>query len=172
MLRALMLLSCFLPAILQAESRDPAQYFFSDTFGDFQEELETAQDEDKIGIMLFFEMDECPFCARMRENILNQSQVQDYFQQHFLMFTVDIEGDIEIINFKGEEKTQKDFAFKDNGVRATPVTAFYDLNGKRVARYTGPVTSADEMLLLGQYVVEGAYADQSFSRYKRTLQKK
>lgn len=147
--------------------RDPGQHFFNQTFGDFSEELDTAREEGKTGILLMFEMDECPFCQRMKTMVLNQPKVQDYFREHFLIFPVDVEGDIEIVDFEGQTNSQKDFALKQFRVRATPVFAFFDLDGNLVARYTGATRDREEFLLLGQYVVEGAYQDTTFTKYKR-----
>jgi len=164
------LLIVLLVPVAGAEApRDPAEYFFHETFGDFSEELETARDEGKQGVLLMFEMDECPFCHRMKSTVLNQPDVQDYYREHFRIFTVDIEGDIEITDFNGDTTTMKDFAFRQFRVRATPVFAFFDSDGKYIkrARFTGATRDKQEFLLLGRYVVDGAYRDQSFTRYKR-----
>lgn len=154
-----------------AETRDVDEYFFNQSLGDFSEELELAQEQGKQGILIMFEMDECPFCHRMKTTILNQKHVQDYFREHFLIFSVDIEGDVEVVDFQGKTTTEKDFAFKQNRVRATPVFAFFDLRGKRVARYTGATTSLDEFMQLGKYVAEGHYQRMSFTRYKLEQQR-
>jgi thioredoxin-related protein len=148
-------------------TRDPEQYFFDQTFGDFQEELENARHQGKQGILIMFEMDECPFCHRMKTQVLNQPDVQEYYKAHFLIFPVDIEGDVEVTDFAGNTQAQKDFALKQFRVRATPVFGFFDLNGKLVARYTGATRDKAEFLLLGRYVVDGVYEEKSFSRYKR-----
>lgn len=145
--------------------------FFDQSLGDFSEELTTAREEGKKGIFIFFEMDECPFCHRMKTTILNQPHVREYFKKHFLLFQVDIEGDVEMTDFKGQVTTQKEFSFKQHRVRATPVMAFFDLQGERIVRYTGAASSADEFLLLGEYVVSGAYKDTRFTRYKRDRRK-
>jgi len=150
-----------------AETRDPEAFFFSESFGMFDEELANARDQGKKGVLIMFQQDECPYCHRMRTTVLNQKKVQEYYRQHFLIFHVDIEGDLEITDFSGQAMAEKDFAFKKNRVRATPVFAFFDLNGARVARYTGATTDVDEFLLLGQYVVAGEYESMSFNRYKR-----
>jgi thioredoxin-related protein len=157
-------------AIAADKPRDPGQHFFNESFWDFTEELQNAREAGKQGILVMFEMDECPFCHRMKTTVLNQPDVQDYFREHFLIFPVDIEGDVEVVDFKGETTTMKDFAFKQYRVRATPVFAFYDLDGKYIkrARFTGATRDKDEFLLLGRYVVEGAYKQQSFTRYKRS----
>ncbi len=54
-------------------------------------------------------------------------------------------------------------------MRATPVFAFFDLDGNYIkrARFTGATRDKDEFMLLGKYVVEQAYNDQTFTRYKR-----
>jgi thioredoxin-related protein len=95
--------------------------------------------------------------------------VQEYYRENFLIFHVDIEGDIEITDFHGQQMPEKDFAFRENRVRATPVFAFFDLGGNRVARYTGATTDVDEFMLLGKYVVDEKFTSMSFNRYKRQL---
>ena len=150
-----------------ALGKDPYAYFFNETWGNFSEEIEMARSQGKKGILLFFEMDECPFCHRMKKTVLNQPEVQAYFRQHFLNFNVDIEGDVEITDFHGQTVSQKDFSFKVNRVRATPVFAFYDLEGKQVVRYTGATSSIEEFMWLGEFVEKGLYKEMRFTKYKR-----
>jgi thioredoxin-related protein len=155
---------------VQASSpRDPGQYFFDQSLGDFSEELELAKENGKKAILIMFEMDECPFCHRMKQTVLNQPEIQDYYKENFMVFSVDIEGDVEMTDFKGQVLSQKDFAFKGNRVRATPVFAFFDLNGDPIkgARFTGATNGPEEFMWLGEYVVEGVYNEMSFTRYKR-----
>jgi thioredoxin-related protein len=106
--------------------RDPAVYFFNETWGNFQEELVKAREEGKKGILLFFEIDICPFCHRMKRTVLNQPEVQEYFRENFLIFSVDVEGDVEMVDFDGKTINQNVFSEKVNRVRATPVFMFYD----------------------------------------------
>lgn len=166
-LRALMvglLVALALPAL--AEKRDVNQYFFDQKLGDFKAELATAKAQGKKGILLMFEQEDCPWCHRMKETILNQSEVQDWFRQHFLIYTIDIKNDLAMVDFKGKETTEKAFA-AENRVRATPVFMFFDLEGNPVYRFTGVAHDAKEFLLLGRYVVEGAYKNQPFNVYKK-----
>lgn len=162
----LMLLTLPLADVYGA-TRDPTSYFFDQTLGNFQEELQLARDEGKVGVLIMFEMDECPFCHRMKTRVLNQPEVQDYFKQHFQIYAVDIEGDVEITDFKGEAMKEKDFAFKEHKVRATPVFGFFDLEGKMVTRFTGATNDAQEFLWLGEFVVDQHYKTTNFTRYKR-----
>jgi len=153
------------------ESRDPYKHFFNETWGNFQEELDNARAQGKQGVLIFFEMDECPFCHYMKENVLNRPEVQKYYREHFLNFPVDIEGDVEITNMKGELKKQKDFAFREFRVRATPVFVFFNLDGEPVHRHTGKTSGVEEFMWMGEYVAKGIYKDQSFTRYKREKRK-
>lgn len=167
MLRMILTLGFVLfSALAQAETRDVHQFFFDQKLGDFKAELANAKKEGKQGILLMFEMDECPWCHRMKTTILNQSEVQDYFKKHFLIFSVDTKGDAAMIDFKGRETTEKKFS-EENRVRATPVFGFIDLEGNMIHRLTGVTKDVNEFLLLGRFVVEGSYKTQTFSVYKQ-----
>ncbi|WP_017926157.1 thioredoxin family protein [Thioalkalivibrio sp. HL-Eb18] len=149
------------------DPRDPTHHFFDPTFGDFPEELEEAREAGKKGILLFFEMDDCPFCHRMKNQVLNQPEVQELYKERFRIFAVDVEGAIEVVNFEGETKTMMDFATRDFRVRATPVFQFFNLDGEPITRFTGATRDVDEFLLLGEFVAEGHYEDGNFTRFRR-----
>lgn len=146
-----------------------ADGFFDENFGDLQEELEAAREEGKRGMLIMFEMAECPFCKRMKRTVLNRSDVQDYFREHFRIISVDTEGDMELTDFEGNTTTEKVFALKQFRVRATPVFLFLDDHGKPLknGRLTGATKNVDEFLLLGRFIVEGHNESTSFSRFKR-----
>ncbi|VAW91491.1 FIG01182641: hypothetical protein [hydrothermal vent metagenome] len=158
-------------SVLAETPKDPYKYFFQETWGDFVEETIRAKSEGKKAIMIFFEMDECPFCHYMKTNVLNQPSVQEFYRKNFLLFSVDIEGDVEMVNFKGQTVKQKDFAFKENRVRATPVIAFFDFDGKRIHRHTGKTSGVSEFMVMGEYVASGSYKTMRFSKYKKMLRK-
>jgi thioredoxin-related protein len=148
---------------------DKSKGFFQESFGNYQEELATAKHDGKSGVFLFFMMDECPFCDKVEKSILTQPDVQAYFKQHFANFVFDIEGDVEVTDFTGKVKKQKEIAEKDFRVRATPVMIFFDLTGKPVARYTGATRDKAEFMLLGQFVVDKVYEKMTFEQYKRQV---
>ena len=163
----------FVGVVSASSPRDPYQYFFEQSLGDLTEELDTARDEDKKGMFVFFEMDECPFCHRMKQTVLNQPEVQDFFRKNFHSVSIDVEGDVEIVDFEGNETTQKGFASKIR-VRATPVMAFYDLEGNQVIKYTGAASGIDEFMWLAEFYLDGVYKIKDkngraikFSKYKR-----
>ncbi|MET0089393.1 MAG: thioredoxin family protein [Candidatus Thiodiazotropha sp.] len=152
--KLLLILLCLTLGSANAATRDPGSYFFDQFLGNFKDELQMARDEGKQGILIMFEMDECPFCHRMKTRVLNQVEVQDYFKEHFLIYAVDVEGDVEITDFQGQAMKEKDFAFKQFKVRATPVFGFFDLDGKLITKFTGATNDAREFLWLGEFVVD------------------
>lgn len=165
-MRWLLLCLTFLTISAHAEVRDPQNHFFMPKLGDFKEELQVARDEGKQGVLIMFEMEDCPFCHRMKTTVLNQSQVQDWYRRHFLIYAMDVKGDTAMTDFAGKDTTEKAFAL-EHRARATPTFVFFDLEGKAATRFTGATQNADEFLLLGRYVTEGAYKSTPFSVYKR-----
>ena len=166
LLKIALVLGIFFATPTWAETRAVETHFFQSKLGDFQAELETVKRENKKGIFLFFEMDDCPWCARMKANILNQSSVQDFYRSNFLVYSVDVKGDVPMIDFNGKPTTEKAFAL-ENRVRATPTMLFVDGTGKILTRFTGPTRNMDEMLLLGQYVLDDSYKQMPFTKYKQ-----
>jgi len=144
--------------------------FFDVSFGDFQEELALVDEENKTGILVMFETEDCPWCARMKQQVLNRIKVQNYFRQHFRILSVDAEGDVPIIDFQGNEISAKEFALKTLRVRATPVFVFFGQQGELITRYTGALKNAHDFLLLGRFVVEGHHQTGRFNQFRRANQ--
>lgn len=150
-----------------ADTRDPQKYFFDQNFGNLKDEAEAAHAENKLGVLIMFETADCPWCEKMMSTVLNQVRVQEYYRKHFRILQVDTNGDVPLVDFSGKEMPQKDFAFGHNRVRATPVFAFFDVQGKLMTKYTGATKDADEFLWLGEFVASGAYKNTNFTAYKR-----
>jgi len=151
-------------------TRDPMQHFFHQSFGSLPDEAAEAKAAGQMGILIMFEAEDCPWCAKMKATVLNQVAVQDYYRKHFRILMMDINGDVTMTDFANNEIPQKDFAFKHHRVRATPVFLFLGLDGKVMARYTGATADVREFLLLGEYVVKGVWKEKTFTAYKRAQQ--
>jgi thioredoxin-related protein len=163
--RALLFISLLL-ATLNAlatgnQSRDPHEFFFTQSFGDLPEELQTARKQGKQGMFLFFEADDCIYCKAMLKQVLSQKEVQDWYREHFLSIAIDIRGDVEIKDFDGITLPSKVFA-GHRRVSMTPVLSFIDLNGSEIYRHLGMVKSPEEFLLMGEYIVDEHYLDTEF----------
>jgi thioredoxin-related protein len=143
------------------EARDPYTHFFTATFGDLPEEMESARAEGKLGMLLFFEADACPYCEHMRRKVLNQAHVQDWFRERFVNIAIDIHGDIEVDDFDGITLPMKVFA-EHRRVYMTPVMSFIDHGGAEIYRHLGMVKTAEEFLLMGKYIEGRHYFDLEF----------
>ncbi|HCX88905.1 MAG TPA: thioredoxin [Gammaproteobacteria bacterium] len=150
-----------------SETRDPAEYFFQESFNDLSEEAEIAREEGKTGILVMFETDDCPWCERMKDTVLNQARVQDYFRGHFRLIGLNTDGDAPVTGFDGIEVSETEFALTHNRVRATPAFLFFDTEGRLLVRYTGTTRDPEEFLWLGEYVVNAHFKHERFSSYKR-----
>lgn len=155
------------PAWAADATRDPLQHFFHQSFNSLPDEVASAKTDGQQGILIMFEAEDCPWCAKMKATVLNQAKVQDYYRRHFRILMMDVNGDVPMTDFNGKEMPQKEFAFKHNRVRATPVFLFFDLGGKQLAKYTGATRDAKEFLWLGEFVTTGAWKTTNFTAYKR-----
>lgn len=140
-----------------------ADRFFDQGLGDFAAELKTAQAAGKSGVLLMFELEGCPYCRKMREQVLSRGDVQGYFRKHFAVFSVDVVGALPVSDFAGREATEKAFA-QTLKIRGTPTFVFFAAGGSEVARLSG-VTSADEFMRAGRYVAEGHYKTMSLEQF-------
>ena len=147
-------------------ARDPMQHFFTPTLGDLQAELGDAQQAGKQAAFVMYMRDDCPYCERMKKNILSRPDVQDWYRQRFAVLAVDIKGAVPISDFGGRATTEKAFALAQ-GVKYTPVIMFYDLNGKPLTRVDGEIRTTEEIMLLGEFVASGAYARMNFTDFKQ-----
>ncbi|BAU49039.1 thioredoxin [Sulfurifustis variabilis] len=154
-------------ALARAETRDAMTHFFHQSFGNLKEEAETARAEGKLGLLVMFNDPDCPWCNKMKATVLSQSGVQDYYRRYFRPLHIDTRGDTPLVDFSGREMAEKDFAFREHRVRATPVFIFFDLEGRPVMRYTGATATVEEFVWLGEFVQSGEYRHKNFTVYKR-----
>lgn len=143
-----------------------ADGFWDDSFFDMPNDVKQAKAEHKTGVFLFFQMADCPFCHRMETTVFTDPAVIEYMKKHFVTASIDIEGDVMMTDFEGKQITQKEFSFKQFRVRATPVMAFIDTQGKVATLFTGPTRSPEEFLSLAEFVVSGAYKEPGMNFFK------
>jgi len=118
-----------------------------------------------------FEQEGCPGCLYMKRSILSRTDVQAFYRERFVNFSVDIHGAVPLRDFAGREVTEKGYA-QALRVNATPTFVFFDLEGNEAARVVGPVKDAAEFLLLGEFVSSGAYRSTKFAEFKQSRLRK
>lgn len=150
----------------EPETRDAREHFFTQTFGDLPEEMQAAREQGKIGMLLFFEAEECPYCQYMLRKIFNQKYVQDWYQERFINIAVDIHGDVELKDFDGITLPSKVFS-DHRRIFLTPVVSFLDLNGVEIYRHLGMTKTPEDFLLLGEYIEGEYYFDTEFKVFAK-----
>jgi thioredoxin-related protein len=165
--RALTALFVGLLVVLAIGSAAAAEssHFFALNTGDLKGELADARADGKKALLVFFEQEGCPGCRHMKQNIFNRKDVQDYYGRTFTSIALDIYGSVPLKDFAGREVSEKGYA-QSLKVRATPTFIFYNLSGAEIVRIVGPTETAEEFLLLGEFVASGAYRTRTFARYK------
>jgi thioredoxin-related protein len=142
------------------------QHFFTPSLGDLKAELDDAQRAGKQAAFVMYMRDDCPYCERMKKNILSQPAVQETYRKRFAVLAVDTKGDVPITDFAGNPTTEKGFAVAQ-GIRYTPVIVFYGFDGKPLTRVDGEIRTAGEFMLLGEFVASGAYRNMKFDQFKQ-----
>lgn len=154
------------PAAGRAQTvRAPDQHFFQLLLGDLRRELQSARQEGRVGALLIYEMEGCPFCVRFHKTVLREVAVQDWYRRHFAIYRIDIRGANPLVGFDGKEGTEAAFAAAQR-IRATPTSVFYDLQGQETVRYAGAPRDAREFMQLGEFVVSGAWRQGGFDAWK------
>lgn len=158
----LLLVFVFSTAVHAAE---PWEAFFDPFLGDLKSELADAKAAGKRGVVVMYHFEECPFCRRMKQEVLWRAEVQKQFHKDFTVVAIDTRGAQAITAPDGTTFKEREFA-RSIGVRATPTFDFYAPGGQRMYRHVGGIFDAAEFLLLEKYVASGAYRSESFAQFK------
>jgi len=113
------------PAALAAEMGEDGlhkQDWFTITFREMAEDIETATDEGKR-LAIIFEQRGCIYCRAMHEKILSDPEVSDYIKANFMVVQYNMFGDEEVIDLDGDTLTEKSAARKW-GYVFTPTIVF------------------------------------------------
>jgi len=130
--------------------------------------LEITDDAAEAGenakhLLLFFHLDNCPYCARMLKDNFNAEPNSAFIQKHFDSIDINIKGDREVAFNEEIQLTEKALA-QHLKVLHTPTILFADKNNRAVLRIDGYRNSTRFRVAL-EYVYEKAYLKTSFSEY-------
>ncbi|MFK8033088.1 MAG: thioredoxin family protein [Hyphomicrobiales bacterium] len=147
------------------------QTWFTSTFRDIGEDIETARDEGKRLVMIF-EQRGCIYCAQLHEKVFSDPEVAAYIQEHFMVVQYNMFGDEEVIDLNGDELSEKTAA-REWRVVFTPTIMFMpeeapnDVSAAKAAVSTMPGAFGRwTSLHMFQWVVEKGYeSDEHFQKY-------
>ncbi len=109
--------------------------WFKESFLEIQDDVDEATAEGRH-VMLFFQLNDCPYCDRMLTESFEAEPLQGYIQQHFDVIAVNVRGDREIA-FNDEVSLLEKELSEHLKVRATPAIMFLDADNSSVVRVDG-----------------------------------
>lgn len=136
--------------------------WFKESFLDLPADVEEAAEAGKH-VILFLEMNGCPYCYKMLEENFKAAPYPDLIQEHFEVIAINVRGDREIALDAETSLTEK--ALSDRlGVRYTPTVLFLDPSNRPVARVDGYRNPQDFERVL-DYVRTKSYKQQTLAQY-------
>jgi thioredoxin-related protein len=136
--------------------------WFKDSFLDMQADIAEAEKANKH-VMLFFHLNNCPYCEKMLHDNFTTGNTKDYIQQHFDVIAINVKGDREIQFSKEQSYTEKALS-KQLKIQYTPTILFLDIKNNAVVRLNGYRSSGQFTNIL-HYVNDKAYKDMSLADY-------
>jgi thioredoxin-related protein len=158
-LAALLLLGALLPA----RAAGDWEKFFELSFGDLRAEAADAKKDGKRGLLVMYHFDACPYCQRMKLEVLQRPEVQAHFRKDFRAIAIDTRGAQAITGFDGRTLPENRYA-RAAGVHGTPTF--------QLLTRAGALYDPAEFMLLGDFVASGAYRTTSFADYRLSKQKR
>jgi thioredoxin-related protein len=140
----MMLGATLLPAVTNAnETRGKitggvlheAPAWFKESFLEIADDVDDASDDGKH-VLLFFELNGCPYCDRMLEESFEAEPLTSYIQANFDTIAINVQGDREIAFNDEISVTEKELG-EILKVYSTPALLFLDADNKTIVRVNG-----------------------------------
>lgn len=109
--------------------------WFKESFLEIADDVDDATEAGKH-VLLFFQLNDCPYCDRMLEEGFQAEPLRAYIQQHFDTIAVNVRGDRDIAFNEDISVTEKELS-DILKVAATPAILFLDQDNKTVVRVNG-----------------------------------
>ena len=109
--------------------------WFKESFLEIADDVEEASESGKH-VLLFFQLNGCPYCDQMLEESFEAQPLTDYIQTHFDTIAINVRGDREIAFSEEISVCEKELAEILN-VRATPAILFLKEGNKTIVRVDG-----------------------------------
>ena len=136
--------------------------WFKESFLDIADDVDEATGAGRH-VMLFFDLNGCPYCARMLEESFTAEPLSSYIQANFDVIAVNILGDREIA-FNDEIMVSEKKLAEILKVYSTPALVFLDDNNETVARVNGYRAPGRFQQVL-EYVATRSYRSTTLADY-------
>jgi len=136
--------------------------WFKESFLEIADDVAEANESGKH-VLLFFQLNGCPYCDRMLSEVFEADPLMSYIQEHFDVIAINVRGDREIAFNEEVSATEKELSEKLK-VWATPGIIFLDANNKPVVRVDG-YRSPERFKHILRYVADKIYKEQKLAAY-------
>ncbi len=143
--------------------------WFKESFLDISEDVEEAKENNKH-IMLFMDLDGCPYCTKMLdENFIAKNKTSEFIKKYFDVIDINVKGSREIVWDEDTELTEKQLAEKLK-VQYSPTILFFNYDKEVVVRVNGYRSPVNFKYIL-EYVQGKHYENMSLSEYANKITK-
>ena len=139
-----------------------APSWFKESFLEIAEDVAEASEEGKH-VILFFQLNGCPYCDRMLSESFEAESMTEYVQANFDSISINVRGDREIA-FNDEISVAEKELSEILKVRATPAILFLDENNKTVVRVNG-YRAPQRFRKILEYVATKSYQTTALADY-------
>ena len=136
--------------------------WFKESFLEIQEDAAEAGEADKH-LMLFFHLNNCPYCDRMLAESFEADPNMSYIQRHFDVIMLNVKGDREVVFNEELTVLEKELAALLE-VRGTPAILFLTPANEPVARVNG-YRAPPRFRSVLEYVSSKAYEKMTLTKY-------
>lgn len=112
-----------------------APSWFKESFLEIADDVDEASEAGKH-VLLFFQLNGCPYCDRMLEESFEAESMTNYVQEHFDSIAINVRGDRDIA-FNDEISVSEKELSEILKVRATPAIVILDEDNKPIVRVNG-----------------------------------
>lgn len=136
--------------------------YTSESFLDLNEDINALAQENKR-LLLFVHQNNCPYCARFINKVLNKTSIQEQIKKDFALVEYNMFGDRDVVGLDGNEYTEKEYAVK-LGLQFTPVVMFFDENSQKILQLNGFIKE-DKFIKALQYVASKQEKNLTFKDF-------
>ena len=140
----------------------PPPAWFKESFLEIADDVDDASDAGKH-VLLFFELNGCPYCDRMLSESFETEPLSSYIQQHFDTIAINIQGDREIAFNEEISVTEKELG-ELLKVYSTPALLFLDQDNKTIVRVNG-YRAPERFRQVLEFVATKAYQTTELADY-------
>ena len=136
--------------------------WFKESFLEIADDIEEAGESGKH-VMLFFDLNGCPYCDRMLEESFSAEPLGSYIRENFDVIAINIQGDRDVAFNEEITVTEKELA-SILKVRATPALMFMNTDNETILRVNG-YRAPERFRTIMEYVATRSYQTTSLADY-------